>query len=86
MFNEVLLTPYTPPAFPNQEQPPPLPPDLIDGTEHYEVKKFLIADVAESGENKEGPPKVSQTILSNRKDMDQSQTAGCKRTIWLLMN
>ncbi len=41
MFNEVLLTPYTPPAFPNQEQPPPLPPDLIDGTEHYEVKKVL---------------------------------------------
>ncbi len=41
MFNEALLTPYTPPAFPNQEQPPPPPPDLIDGAEHYEVEKVL---------------------------------------------
>ncbi len=40
-FNELLLTPDTPPAFPNQEQPPPLPPDLIDGEEHYEVEKVL---------------------------------------------
>ncbi|SJL17381.1 uncharacterized protein ARMOST_20931 [Armillaria ostoyae] len=32
-FNEKLLTPYMPPTFPNQEQPPPLPPDLIDGKE-----------------------------------------------------
>ncbi len=30
-----------PPAFPNQEQPPPLPPDLIDGFEHYKVEKVL---------------------------------------------
>ncbi len=40
-FHEALLTPYTPPAFPNQEQPPPLPPDLVDGVEHYKVKKVL---------------------------------------------
>ncbi len=40
-FNEALLTPYTPPAFPNQEQPLPLPPDLIEGAEHYEVEKVL---------------------------------------------
>ncbi len=40
-FNEVLLTPYHPPAFPNQEQPPPPLPDLIDGAEHYEVEKVL---------------------------------------------
>ncbi len=40
-FNEILLTLYTPPTFPNQEQPPPLPPDLIDGEEHYEVEKVL---------------------------------------------
>ncbi len=40
-FNEALLTPYTPPTFPNQEQPPPPPPDLIEGAEHYEVKKVL---------------------------------------------
>ncbi len=41
MFNEVLLTLYTPPAFPNQEQLPPPPPDLIDGAEHYKVKKVF---------------------------------------------
>ncbi len=40
-FNEALLTPYAPPAFPNQEQPPPPPPDLIDGAKHYEVEKVL---------------------------------------------
>ncbi len=40
-FNESLLTPYTPPAFPNQEQPLPPPPDLIDGEEHYEIEKVL---------------------------------------------
>ncbi len=30
-----------PPAFPNQEQPPPPLPDLIDGFKHYEVEKVL---------------------------------------------
>ncbi len=40
-FNEALLTPYAPPAFPNQEQPPLLPPDLVNSAEHYEVKKVL---------------------------------------------
>ncbi len=40
-FNEALLTPYNPPAFPNQEQPPPSLPDLIDDEEHYEVEKVL---------------------------------------------
>ncbi len=40
-FNKVLLTPYTPPTFPNQGQPPPPPPDLIDGAKHYKVKKVL---------------------------------------------
>ncbi len=37
MFNETLLTTYTPPTLPNQEQPP----DLINGAEHYKVKKVL---------------------------------------------
>ncbi len=27
--------------FPNQEQPLPPPPDLIDGEEHYEIEKVL---------------------------------------------
>ncbi len=40
-FNESLLTPYIPPAFPNQEQPPPPLPDLINSEEVYEIEKFL---------------------------------------------
>ncbi len=40
-FNKALLTPYMPPTFPNQEQPPLLLPDLVDGFEHYEVEKVL---------------------------------------------
>ncbi len=40
-FNESLLTPFVPPVFPNQEQPPPPLPDLIEGKEHYEVEKVL---------------------------------------------
>ncbi len=40
-FNEVLLILYTPPVFPNQEQPPPLLPKLIDSAEHYKVIKVL---------------------------------------------
>ncbi len=40
-FNKALLTPYAPPAFPNQKQPPPPPPDFIDGAEPYEVEKVL---------------------------------------------
>ncbi|SJK99608.1 uncharacterized protein ARMOST_02916 [Armillaria ostoyae] len=40
-FNEKLLTPYEPPAFPNQEQPPPPPPDLIDGEEEWEIEEIL---------------------------------------------
>ncbi len=40
-FNEALLTPYAPPAFPNQEQSPPPPPDLIDSAKHYKVEKVL---------------------------------------------
>ncbi len=40
-FNEALLTPYAPPAFPNQEQPPLPPPDLINSAEHYKVEKVL---------------------------------------------
>ncbi len=34
-FNEKLLTPYIPPAFPNQEVPPPPPPDLINDEEEF---------------------------------------------------
>ncbi len=40
-FNEKLLTPYIPPAFPNQELPPPLPPDLINDEEEFEIEEVL---------------------------------------------
>ncbi|SJL10435.1 uncharacterized protein ARMOST_13821 [Armillaria ostoyae] len=40
-FNEKLLSPFTPPSFPNQEQPPPPPPDLIDGEEEWEIEEIL---------------------------------------------
>ncbi len=40
-FNEKLLTPYTLPAFPNQELPPPPPPDLIEDEEEYKIEEVL---------------------------------------------
>jgi len=36
-----LLTPYTPPQFPNQKSPLPPPPELIDGTKQFEVEEIL---------------------------------------------
>ncbi len=40
-FNEKLLTPYIPPAFPNQEIPPPPPPNLINDEEEFEIEDIL---------------------------------------------
>ncbi len=40
-FNEKLLTPYIPPAFPNQELPPPPPPDLINNEEEFKIEEVL---------------------------------------------
>ncbi len=40
-FNEKLLTPYIPLAFPNQEVPPPPPPDLINDEEEFEIEEIL---------------------------------------------
>ena len=40
-FNKKLLMPYVPPAFLNQEQPPPLPPDLINNKEEFKIKEVL---------------------------------------------
>ncbi len=40
-FNEKLLTPYIPLAFPNQESPPPPPPDLIDDDKYYKIEEVL---------------------------------------------
>src|ERR1700677_1388774 len=40
-FNEVLLTPYIPPAFPGQARPAPPPPINIDGHPEFEVDTIL---------------------------------------------
>ncbi len=40
-FNEKLLTPYVPPAFPNQEVPPAPPPELINDEEEFEIEEVL---------------------------------------------
>ncbi len=40
-FNEKLLIPYTPPAFPNQEVPPAPPPELINDEEEFEIEEIL---------------------------------------------
>ncbi|SJL09293.1 uncharacterized protein ARMOST_12670 [Armillaria ostoyae] len=41
IFNETLLTPYTPPVFPNQEQPPPPLLNIIQGKKEYDVESIL---------------------------------------------
>ena len=40
-FNEVLLTPYVPPAFPGQARPAPPPPIDIEGHPEFEVDTIL---------------------------------------------
>ncbi|KAK0461485.1 hypothetical protein IW261DRAFT_1577065 [Armillaria novae-zelandiae] len=55
-FNEKLLTPFMPPAFPNQEVPPPPPPDLIKDEEEYKIEESpsdgnITADLADDPEH-----------------------------------
>lgn len=58
-FNEVLLTPYHDPEFPNQQQLPPPPPDLVDRQEVYEVEKILDSWTWQTQEQKgKGPNTV----------------------------
>ncbi|SJK99855.1 uncharacterized protein ARMOST_03166 [Armillaria ostoyae] len=59
-FNEKLLTPYTPPLFPNQEQPPPPPPDLIDNKEQWELEEVLDSKTCKV-RSKRGQPSVTVT-------------------------
>ncbi|VDC02739.1 unnamed protein product [Peniophora sp. CBMAI 1063] len=46
VFNEALLTPYTPPAFAN---PPEPPPEMIDGEERYEVEAVINSKIIGRG-------------------------------------
>ncbi len=63
-FNEALLTPYTPPAFPNQEQPLLPPPDLIEGAEHYKVEKVLNSRLRKvQGKQGEPPRRVTDYFV-----------------------
>ena len=41
VFNEALLTPYKPPTYPQQQQPRPAPPIIVEGDEEYEVDEIL---------------------------------------------
>ena len=47
VFNKVLLTPYHPPSFPSQNQPPPPPATIEDNHLEYEVE--VILDVKKVG-------------------------------------
>jgi len=41
VFNEVLLTPYTPPQFETQQHPPPPPPILGEQEPEYKVEEII---------------------------------------------
>ncbi|SJL06748.1 uncharacterized protein ARMOST_10090 [Armillaria ostoyae] len=60
-FNKKLLTPYTPPTFPNQEQPPSPPPDLIEDKEQWELEEVLNSKTCKV-HTKRGQP--STTVIN----------------------
>jgi Chromo (CHRromatin Organisation MOdifier) domain len=41
VFNEVFLTPFTPPQYASQKHPPPPPPVIVDGEEEYIVEEIM---------------------------------------------
>ena len=41
VFNEVVLSPYTPPAFPSQQKELPPPPEIINDQEEYIVEEIM---------------------------------------------
>ena len=41
VFNEALLTPYTPPEYPLQKKPEPPPPIIVDDEEEYEIEELM---------------------------------------------
>ena len=48
VFNEALLTPYKPPSYPQQQQPWPAPPVIVEGDEEYEVDEILGSQMKNS--------------------------------------
>ncbi len=85
-FNESLLTPYTPPAFPNQEQPPPPPPDLVNGEEQYEIEEVLDSRERKVRGKTENHGAGLQTTSSSGKATDQSPILGYEKATWMQMN
>ncbi|SJL16481.1 uncharacterized protein ARMOST_20007 [Armillaria ostoyae] len=66
-FNEKLLTPYTPPSFPNQEQPPPPPPDLIEDEEQWELEEVLNSKTCK-GWTREHNSWVTESDMGNAQE------------------
>jgi hypothetical protein len=49
VFNEVLLTPFTPAKYPSQKKPDPPPPVIVDGEEEYEVEELMDSKLVRGG-------------------------------------
>ena len=41
VFNEVYLSPYSPPKYPSQKQPDPPPPIIVEGFKEYEIEELM---------------------------------------------
>lgn len=41
VFNEAVLSPYTPPSYASQRRPLPPPPDIVNGEEQYEIEDLM---------------------------------------------
>ncbi|SJK97326.1 uncharacterized protein ARMOST_00578 [Armillaria ostoyae] len=64
-FNEKLLTPYISPVFPNQEQPPPPQPDLINSEEQWEIEEVLNSKT-QKVRGKRGQPSTTSSSGKDR--------------------
>ena len=80
VFNETLLTPYTPPAFPNQQQPPPPPPNIIMGEEEYEVEEILDNKPRKVRGRKGQPSRIVTDYLVKWKVTDLRTTNGPQKS------
>jgi hypothetical protein len=52
VFNEVLLTPYTPPEFPTQRIENRPPPELVEGVEEHEIERIVNVGQKGRGRNR----------------------------------